>query len=140
MTDLKKLLGNDSNMSYVTTFVKKTKRIPWTLKQDKKLEPAQGSLFNGYVAHERQGNSRLALREQNAQGNREGVTGDEARRIEGERNTYGRGDIRSWLITSSRDSGGTRQSGRERTEREGGEGEMGLGGTTGGARGRNSGR
>src|SRR6266550_2710533 len=50
MTDLRKLLGNDNNITYVTAFVRKTKRLAWTLKQDKK-QITQSSLFSGYSTH-----------------------------------------------------------------------------------------
>jgi len=81
MTDLKKLLGHNSNMTYVAAFIRKTKRVAWTLKQVKKQETQLDELFNGYVAQERRsrGNRIESMQNQNHRGC---TAGNRAQRME----------------------------------------------------------
>lgn len=113
MTDLKKLLGNDNNMSYVTTFVKKMKQITWMLKQEKVLPGMQNDILNRYTTRERHG-SRETQRRQNTQSDGVRAASGGTHRAEGERVSYARGDIRNWLIVGNRGDRSTSQRERVR--------------------------
>jgi len=120
MTDLRKLLGNDNNMTYVAAFIRKTKRLAWTLKQDKK-QTAQSNLFSGYATHNPYQGNRLTSAGQNVQNCRGHTTGpNQIQRTEGERSIYAKGDIRNWLVIGNRDRGGIEQGGTEGGERRDG--------------------
>lgn len=121
MTELKKLLGNDSNMTHVAEFVRKTKRIGWMLKQDKRPSTAQGNLFNGYTGNTPQAcqRHRAAPREHSTQSRRGHTRRDSAERGVGQI-TYPRGDIRNWLIAGNKGGAeGDGQRGIVRAERDG---------------------
>jgi hypothetical protein len=100
MTDLRKLLGNDNNITYVAAFVRKTKRLAWTLKQDKK-QITQSSLFSGYSTHRENRTAATGQRAHNCRG-RATRCGGQGQGMQGERVVYAAGDIRNWLTTGNR--------------------------------------
>ena len=95
-------MGYDNNITYVATFVRKTKRLAWTLKQDKK-QTAQNNLFSGYNTCQE---DRIVATRQRICNN--GVQGQG---IQGERDIYAAVDIRNWLTMGNSGESASRGKG-----------------------------
>ena len=113
MTTLQKLLGNDNNITYVTTFVKKTKRLTWASKQDKK-QATQNNLFSGYSTHQ---GGRIATTRQGVRNGRRHATRrggqNQSQGTQREQEVYAAGDICNWLIIGNGDGGESERGGAE---------------------------